>query len=1240
MRLAATKNILFIKDTRLSYDSAHSVHPLSADVYPIVINHTGSSMKIRDEKAVLKAAACLMGLVRHLICRELYILGRICTAAGIVLLSTSLAFAIAIPDIPIAPVIPPLIPARDATPRPLLFAYVANQAGYDTAIIIENTSKDALGTHAQSGTCMIRFIGSPANSSQISTTVAAGDAIVFSLASGGSHGISPVAGFAGYVIADCTFPLARGFSVLRDLVGNSIASEQAEILEVPRDNTLHPLLFQFATNQVGFDTGLVIANTGLDYLGSASSSGTCTLRYNGAMSNGSALPPPQTTPVIQPGQTFAFALSSGMPGGTASTAGFQGYVVVQCSFPHARGYSFVAGSGMLKIGTAEKAEILNTPRGIQAKPLLFRFAVNQAGYDTGIYIANTSWDGLVGTKPQSGTCTLRFYGSMNSGLLPPPQTTPVIQPGSYYTFTLSQGVAGSAGSTAGFQGYIIAQCTFPHARGYSLLSNLGSTKLAASETAEVLELPRSTTARPLLFSFVTNSGGYDTGIAIANTSLDGLGTEPQSGSCTVRYYGQMSYGSLPAAQTTSVLAAGQVSTFSLSAGGVPGSISSAAGFQGYIIAQCSFPHARGYALISDIAEQDAATAAPAEIVLPLDSDHDGTPNAIDLCDNDPAKTSPGQCGCGVPDTDSDGDGTANCIDLCPQDAGKTTPGVCGCAISDADSDSDGTADCQDLCPNDAAKTMPGICGCAAADNDSDADGTADCIDSCPQDSAKVVPGQCGCGYEDSDKDGDGTADCGTNSSGLCISGPAGSLDCAQEVLSAAACAGVNGFLGQINIATVLNLQAVPLNVTVKYLNAAGTVANQVSTTIAGNLKSDFIINDLGLAPDTYGTVCVETDAAVGGAWTGGVTLYKPDLRQGSQPFGSNFDFALYHPFTNPRSGAITVGLNTFHLGTAAQDPVANWISITDADRGDGQGLSGTLRFYDSSGQFLGQEAVSIPDGGRVDYSGHAGLTSGQNVDAVGMATFAPDAKAGGGAAVYYLEVSRYFYDCAGAACTNFLAAFTLPYRPGTQALISGRVSTLDNELSVVELSNTWNAEAVVDFRIFDAPGNVLTQQTINIAPLATKHVLVNQVAGSGYLPAQALGSVQVQAISGYISAAVFQYKLDQADTLLYGYAVPLTGPGAALQVSQFNSFISHANTVELSNTTGAPITVSLDFVAYNSAHLYGTSATVPAHGALRFEPALPADTYGTINIQAAANGLTARAFDERRDQYLLLFAGQ
>lgn len=62
----------------------------------------------------------------------------------------------------------------------------------------------------------------------------------------------------------------------------------------------------------------------------------------------------------------------------------------------------------------------------------------------------------------------------------------------------------------------------------------------------------------------------------------------------------------------------------------------------------------------------------------FDTDGDGTLDCYDGCPNDPAKTSLGICGCGVPDLDTDLDGIKNCID--------------------PDDDNDGIADINDNCP--------------------------------------------------------------------------------------------------------------------------------------------------------------------------------------------------------------------------------------------------------------------------------------------------------------------------------------------------------------------------------------------------------------------------------------------------------------------------------------------------------------------------------------------------------------
>lgn len=95
----------------------------------------------------------------------------------------------------------------------------------------------------------------------------------------------------------------------------------------------------------------------------------------------------------------------------------------------------------------------------------------------------------------------------------------------------------------------------------------------------------------------------------------------------------------------------------------------------------------------------ACPAATDSAVLTLlnstDADNDGVPGCEDGCPNDPAKTSPGACGCGQPDTDTDADGTPDCFDQCPNDPSKIAPGACGCGNSDADANGNGLPDCLD-----------------------------------------------------------------------------------------------------------------------------------------------------------------------------------------------------------------------------------------------------------------------------------------------------------------------------------------------------------------------------------------------------------------------------------------------------------------------------------------------------------------------------------------------------------------
>jgi len=93
----------------------------------------------------------------------------------------------------------------------------------------------------------------------------------------------------------------------------------------------------------------------------------------------------------------------------------------------------------------------------------------------------------------------------------------------------------------------------------------------------------------LLFTFLTNQAGFDTGFEIANTSTDPFGTPAQNGTCTLNWYGTGP--AAGTATTTPSVASGNYYVNLVS--------SVAAGFQGYMIAQCNFQYGHGFAFVSD-----------------------------------------------------------------------------------------------------------------------------------------------------------------------------------------------------------------------------------------------------------------------------------------------------------------------------------------------------------------------------------------------------------------------------------------------------------------------------------------------------------------------------------------------------------------------------------------------------------------------------------------------------------------
>jgi len=155
---------------------------------------------------------------------------------------------------------------------------------------------------------------------------------------------------------------------------------------------------------------------------------------------------------------------------------------------------------------------------------------------------------------------------------------------------------------------------------------------AGSQASLTLTIPRfadTSTARNalainicqtlLLFPFVTNISGFDTGLAIANTSTDPVGTGAQNGACVLNWYDGT--GKVPSVNTGNI-ATGTVYTTLAS--------TSAPGFSGYMMALCNFQYAHGFAFISDIGARNLAMGYLALVVNNGSVTRSGAPAAESL----------------------------------------------------------------------------------------------------------------------------------------------------------------------------------------------------------------------------------------------------------------------------------------------------------------------------------------------------------------------------------------------------------------------------------------------------------------------------------------------------------------------------------------------------------------------------------------------------------------------------------
>jgi hypothetical protein len=174
--------------------------------------------------------------------------------------------------------------------------------------------------------------------------------------------------------------------------------------------------------------------------------------------------------------------------------------------PEPGGGTFTTANATAGTGPIPRFAIINTYQGrwttigLCQTTLLYPFVTGASGFDTGIAVANTSWDPW-NTVNQTGSCKLYGYGvtvasagntasqpvvqgcDMISNPLPGTNCFPIVPAGQV------QSVLASA-TLSNFQGYVIAVCNFQYAHGYAAVTDLGIRNLWSSYLAlEIAPLP-------------------------------------------------------------------------------------------------------------------------------------------------------------------------------------------------------------------------------------------------------------------------------------------------------------------------------------------------------------------------------------------------------------------------------------------------------------------------------------------------------------------------------------------------------------------------------------------------------------------------------------------------------------------------------------------------------------------------------------------------------------------------------
>lgn len=201
--------------------------------------------------------------------------------------------------------------------------------------------------------------------------------------------------------------------------------------------------------------------------------------------------------------------------------------------------------------------------------------------------AAVSGEGLFFVPASSGTATAYFEVTADNL-------------GSIDTFFIPVTLVATSNSVSAQSGMLTVATSFAPITGATTIPSFK----AGSSTVPLGFLTFSPCTTSLLFPFVTNATGFETGIAISNTTVDPFGGAAQSGTCTLNFYGTGGTNPKPGPAPNpnegsgKPFAGGETYAFTLSSALAAAASGNPATFTGYVIAQCGFQDAHGFAYIT------------------------------------------------------------------------------------------------------------------------------------------------------------------------------------------------------------------------------------------------------------------------------------------------------------------------------------------------------------------------------------------------------------------------------------------------------------------------------------------------------------------------------------------------------------------------------------------------------------------------------------------------------------------